>query len=232
MSNRAKVLGWRLAHACLPCGLYLAAARQQPQCHLCTEEDCRLQPSRQRPRASLTHLFCECPAYAEARGWLAATWVAVAATAPPPTSSPALLLGDQPSAWPAYPVAPGLQRLWTALRLCFLHGVWCVHKDLDPARHHSHAVVAHVVAALRCLLWAQFRMTALSDDLLDPLPTAVLNAQLKATKLADFKAAWAHRRVLCEVVEPAAGGAQLRVLVSLSGPVVAPAAPAAAGEEG
>ncbi|PNH00289.1 hypothetical protein TSOC_013936 [Tetrabaena socialis] len=126
----------------------------------------------------------------------------------------------------------GLQRLWTALRLCFLHGVWCVHKDLDPARHHSHAVVAHVVAALRCLLWAQFRMTALSDDLLDPLPTAILNAQLKATKLADFKAAWAHRRVLCEVVEPAAGGAQLRVLVSLSGPVVAPAAPAAAGEEG
>ncbi|PNH11964.1 hypothetical protein TSOC_001146 [Tetrabaena socialis] len=126
----------------------------------------------------------------------------------------------------------GLQRLWTTLRLCFIHGVWCVHKDLDPARHHSHAVVAHVVAALRCLLWPQFRMTALSDDLLDPLPTAILNAQLKATKLADFKAAWAHRRVLCEVVEPAAGGAQLRVLVSLSGPVVAPAAPAAAGEEG
>ncbi|PNH10095.1 hypothetical protein TSOC_003202 [Tetrabaena socialis] len=119
-----------------------------------------------------------------------------------------------------------------ALRLCFLHGVWCVHKDLDPARHHSHAVVAHVVAALRCLLWAQFRMTALSDDLLDPLPTAILNAQLKATKLAEFKAAWAHRRVLCEVVEPAAGGAQLRVLVSLSGPVVAPAAPAAAGAVG
>ncbi|PNH11683.1 Elongation factor Tu GTP-binding domain-containing protein 1, partial [Tetrabaena socialis] len=80
-------------------------------------------------------------------------------------------------------------------------------------RHHSHAVVAHVVAALRCLLWAQFRMTALSDDPLYPLPTAILNAQLKASKLADFKAAWAHRRVLCEVVEPAAGGAQLRVLV-------------------
>ncbi|PNH06592.1 hypothetical protein TSOC_007056, partial [Tetrabaena socialis] len=121
---------------------------------------------------------------------------------------------------------------WTALRLCSLHGVWCVHKDLDPARHHSHAVVTHVVVALRRLLWAQFRMTALSDDLLDPLPTAILIAQLKVSKLAEFKAAWAHRRVLCEVVEPAAGGAQLRVLVSLSGPVVAPAAPAAAGEEG
>ncbi|PNH10030.1 hypothetical protein TSOC_003293, partial [Tetrabaena socialis] len=52
-----------------------------------------------------------------------------------------------------------------------------------------------------------FRMTVLSDDLLDPLPTAILNAQLKATKLAEFKAAWAHRRVLCEVVEPAAGPA-------------------------
>ncbi|PNH03396.1 hypothetical protein TSOC_010541, partial [Tetrabaena socialis] len=115
-----------------------------------------------------------------------------------PGSDCALLLGDQPSAWPGYPSSPGRQQLWTVLRLCFLHAVWCVPMDRDRTAHHAHAGVAHTVAALRHLMWAQFRMTALSDALLEPLPTRLLSAQLKADRLADFSAVWAWRLVLCE----------------------------------
>ncbi|PNH00525.1 hypothetical protein TSOC_013648, partial [Tetrabaena socialis] len=211
--NRAKVLGWRLAHACLPCGLYVTKARQRFDGHLCCEEECREHSVGRRPRASLSHLFCECPLY---------------------TAAP-LLLGDQPSAWPGYPSSPGRQQLWTVLRLCFLHAVWCVHMDRDHTAHHAHAVVAHTVAALRHLMWAQFRMTALSDTLLEPLPTRLLSAQLKADRLADFSAVWAWRRVLCEVELPPAGAAEgprLRVFLSLAAPVPAPAAPAPAGPLG
>ncbi|PNH06961.1 Protein piccolo, partial [Tetrabaena socialis] len=77
----------------------------------------------------------------------------------------ALLLGDQPSAWPGYPSSPGRQQLWTVLRLCFLHAVWCVHMGRDRTAHHAHAVVAHTVAMLQHLMWAQFRMTALAASL-------------------------------------------------------------------
>ncbi|PNH06960.1 hypothetical protein TSOC_006627 [Tetrabaena socialis] len=227
--NRAKVLGWRLAHACLPCGLYVAKPRQRFDGHLCCEEECREHTVGRRPRASLSHLFCECPLYTAARAWLAATWEAITGTARPPLGCPALLLGDQPSAWPGYPSSPGRQQLWTVLRLCFLHAVWCVHMDRDRTAHHAHAVVAHTVAALRHLMWAQFRMTALSDALLEPLPTRLLSAQLKADRLADFSAVWAWRRVRCEVELPPAGAAEeprLRVFLSLAAPVPAPAAPA------
>ncbi|PNH05108.1 Transposon TX1 uncharacterized protein [Tetrabaena socialis] len=142
-----------------------------------------------------------------------------------------VVAGALPAAWQALLADP----LWTVLRLCFLHAVWCVHMDRDRTAHHAHAVVAHTVAALRHLMWAQFRMTALSDALLEPLPTRLLSAQLKADRLADFSAVWAWRRVLCEVELPPAGAAEgprLRVFLSLAAPVPAPAAPAPAGPLG
>ena len=155
------------------------------------------------------------PTYAAARQWLCSLWSAIAEGPGPPMSDVALLLGDCPLAWPAYPSSPGLRLLWTALRLSWLHALWCVHVDPDPAVHTSSAVVQRVVLELQRLMWAQFRMAALPDEVLAGLPQRVITAQLRPAKLAALSATWAHGGVLCRLEEAADGPPRLRVLLSL-----------------
>ena len=221
-SNRAKGLAYRLHHGRLACGLYLAAQQQRAQGHLCPNPSCAAQPGRRAPRDSLTHVFVACPTYAAARQWLCSLWSAIAEGPGPPMSDVALLLGDCPLAWPAYPSSPGLRLLWTALRLSWLHALWCVHVDPDPAVHTSSAVVQRVVLELQRLMWAQFRMAALPDEVLAGLPQRVITAQLRPAKLAALSATWAHGGVLCRLEEAADGPPRLRVLLSLGHPIPAP----------
>ena len=226
-SNRAKTLVWRLQHASLPCGLYLAAKGFQlpPSCPAPTCQEPA--PSQQQPPgATLTHLFVECPLYAAARTWLADLWTAVTGAAAPPLDSPELLLGDRPAAWAGYPSGSGLQSLWTALRATWLWAVWCHHRGGEPSPDPSAAVVAAVVMELRRLMWAHFRMAALPDDTLEGLPRSHITAQLKPAQLSSFEASWAHEGVLCEVVRGDDHVPHLRVHLSLTRPVVAPGAAA------
>ena len=222
-SNRAKTLAWRLQHACLPCGLYLAA-KGIGAAATCPAQDCQPSPQQQQHHATLTHLFVHCPAYGPARAWLADLWAAVAGTAAPPVDSPELMLGDRPTAWGTYPTASGLQLLWTALRATWLWAVWCQHRTVEPSPDPSAAVVSTVVLELRRLMWANFRMAALPADTLAGLPLSHITAQLKPSQLGAFEASWAHEGVLCEVERDANNVPNLRVRLSLTHPVAAPGA--------
>ena len=224
-SNRAKVLGWRLAHARLPCGLYLAAKQGRPgdQRHLCQHAPCRSLPARQRPRDSLSHVFLHCPAYQPARQWVHDVWVAVAGTAGPPISSSPLMLGDYPPAWPAYPASPALKALWQALRLSFLLALWSDSRAVGDRPRSAVAVVQATIREVQRLIGVQFRTAAMPAEVLDNLPTRLLNAQFRPSPLSEFKATWAHRDVLCRVTEDAASAPRLLLRLSPAHPVPVPA---------
>ena len=181
--------------------------------------------------ATLTHLFVTCPEYGPARAWLAALWVAIAGSPAPPLDLPELLLGDRPAAWPSYPDTPGLQTLWTALRATWLWAVWCQSRAVEPSPDPAAAVVAAVVAELRRLMWAHFRMAALPDDTLAGLPLSHITAQLQPAPLGAFEASWAHEGVLCRVARGVAGVPRLQVLLSSSHPVAAPGLAALLGPQ-
>ena len=230
-SNRAKVLGWRLQHASLPCGLYLAAKRGRPgeQRHLCGQPSCAQGPLQWRPRDSLSHIFLQCPAYEPARQWLHDLWVAVTGGPGPPVSCSWLMLGDLPAAWASYPRSAGLAALWQTLRLTLLHAIWTAHSAADVTSRSAAMVVQQSVGELQRLMRSQFRMAALSDDTLNSLPTRMLTAELRATPLEAFKAAWAHGGVLCCVDEPPGLPPLLRLHLSLGCPVLAPTGMASQG---
>jgi hypothetical protein len=136
------------------------------------------------------------------------------------------MLGDYPGAWPGYPKEACAQQLWTALRLTLLHAVWCAHQgELEAEEGEgagAAAAVKHAVAELRRLVTTQYHMAALDDYTLDGLPTRLLTAELKQGPMERFKAVWAHREVLCRVVEAEGQAPRLQLLLSLSHPVPAP----------
>lgn len=234
--NRAKVLGWRLAHARLPCGLYLATKRgpgtgpSGPR-HLCAAPSCAQLAGRGRPRDSLTHAFLACPAMAPARQWLGQLWAAISGGQEPPLDDAAVMLGDHPTAWEQHPAradggqSTGQVRLWGAVRLTFLLAMWCAHQTGDPQERTARAVVQATVQELQQRMREQFATAALPDGILDSLPIQLLSADLQQTKLADFTAVWAHRGVLC-TVEQAAGNSppSLNIKLSMAHPVPAPVA--------
>jgi hypothetical protein len=220
-SNRAKGLVWRLQHARLPCGVYLAA-KGRPGRALCPASPCS--GAAQPCPATLTHIFTACPVYTGARAWLSDLWVAIVGTPAPPLSDAALVLGDWPDAWPAYPAGPGLQALWTTLRSTWLWAVWCHYLDAAPDTAPSATVVASVVGELQRLMWAHFSMAALSDETLSGLPRTHITAQLQPTRLDAFEATWAHEGVLCTVHRVEGSAPRLQVHLSLVSPVLAPSA--------
>jgi hypothetical protein len=189
---------------------------------------CRASASQaEAPAASLTHLFLECPAYAQARQWLVDLWAAISpGDVAPPVTSAALMLGDCRAAWPSYPLGLcSLALLWTTLRVTFLAAIWRAYYSRELEQQTSAAVVREVVGRLREVIAVRFRWAVLSADTLTALPTAFLSSQLRPTGLAAFKRAWAERGVLCSVEEPAEGGGdppRLRLWLSLTAPVAAP----------
>jgi hypothetical protein len=179
-----------------------------------------------QPRDSITHLFLHCPEYQPARTWLQQIWEAVEGRGGhgPPTSNAALMLADQPEAWPDYPTDKGLQHLWGALRLLFLHALWCVHTAKETARQGSRAVALQVVTEAARLMRCQWRMAALADDTLAALPRRLLTVQLQSAPLEDFMGSWAARGILAEVVGGGEEGASrsMRVRLSETWPVALP----------
>jgi hypothetical protein len=131
------------------------------------------------------------------------------------------MLADQPDAWADYP-AGSLNRLWCALRITFLHALWLVHWSLPVHERSAAAVVSLAVAELQRLILNQWRCAGDLPGTLEALPTSLLTAQVRAGRVEDFQAVWAHRGVLCQVLERASGGQQLDLLLSLRHPVSAP----------
>ena len=220
-SRNAKALVYRLQHGCLPCGLYrarfIAGTRRRRE----GEEGGGAGPSQEGRRegltprcphpacgqqvpqawASLTHVFLECPAYAQAREWLTNLWGRVAPqAAPPPVHSAALMLGDQPSAWEAYPTG-SLALLWTTLRATFLHAVWSAYYSREPEAQTSEHVVREVITELRRLMRLRFIAATLTPEALAALPTQLLTAQLKPAKMESFVGVWTANGALCTVDE-------------------------------
>lgn len=149
----------------------------------------------------------------------------------------AVLLADCPAAWPEYPAGKPLQRLWAALRLAWVHALWCVHVadssglapdgTLLPPRRDSNAVVASVVRYLRERIRIAFCTCDLEASVLDRAPDSALRSPLRATPVAEFRAVWAAGGgVLCDVgVDVVTGRQQLDIRLTLLHPVAAPLAP-------
>lgn len=224
--NRAKVLGWRLAHGRLPTGLYFAAKRGLSRAHggdrhLCQHSTCLQQrPPQRRPLDSLSHVFLACPSFAPARQWFAGLWSAVSGGPPPPVDNAALMLGDMPDAWQHHPAPTdnaeggGKVRLWNAVRLTFLFALWCAHQDPEPGARTARAVVTHTIEELQRLMWAQFRVAAASEEDINALPTSLLTADLKPGSMELFEECWALNDSLCTVDKGANGRATLRMRLS------------------
>ncbi|MCA3501138.1 MAG: hypothetical protein IOC98_14125, partial [Rhodobacter sp.] len=204
-SNREKSFAWRLAHGRLACGQYLAAKLgpgRGASCsrHLCQMPSCAAVRSG-RPQASISHILLQCPAFEEARAWLAELWVQVAGGSPPPTGSLPLMLGDADDGWADHPCRQpgGLHKLWSALRLVFLHCLWSCYTTQEWRGSPSATVAGAVVAALRRRIRSHFAMAAMPPALLNALPRHLFTAQLRPAALDDFESVWAHGQVLCTV---------------------------------
>ncbi|PNW69773.1 hypothetical protein CHLRE_21g753147v5 [Chlamydomonas reinhardtii] len=206
-SRGAKVLVYRLQHAYLPCGLYRAGKGIRPRVTTgcgglgahCPHPACG--PPGPRAWASLTHIFLECPAYAQARTWLQQLWACVAPqAAAPPVTDAGFMLGDRMGMWASGPRGAGAL-LWSTLRATFLYAVWCAYWSREPAKQTSEHVVREVVSELRRVMQLRFTAATLTPETLSALPTQLLTAQLKAAKLEHFVAIWSAGGALCEVEE-------------------------------
>jgi hypothetical protein len=134
------------------------------------------------------------------------------------------MLGDMPAAWQEHPTNEGANgegkvRLWNAVRLTFLFALWCARQDPEPAARTSRAVVEGTIEALQSLMWAQFKVAAVSEDDINALPTSLLTADLKEGSLELFTECWALNDTLCIIDKEASGRATLRMRLSRSHPV-------------
>ncbi len=236
--NRAKVCLWRLMHARLPVGLYLAAKRPaaaREQRHLCPA--CRAGPHAEdgawcRPLDSISHLFLQCPRYAAARVWLQRLWAAVGGeeTSEPPVDNAACLLAGQPSAWAKHPTVITQARLWHTFRALFVHALWCAARSKDPEQQTARAVCLAFVEEARRLMRCQWSTAAQHSDTLDALPTSLLTTWVRPDKAEDlFIGTWTWGNVLCRVCrQPGMAPDTLDIRLSASHPVPVPPSDAAA----
>ena len=145
-----------------------------------------------------------------------------------------LLLGDSRSAWQP---PRGMEHLWTALRVAYVHSVWQLRcrRSLMGRAFTAAGVCAAVVAALKEAIQRDWARATQSLVKLSGACPEWFRGRSPALSLSDFRARWAVRGVLCTVLggeeEGRDGDApppRLTLHFSLAHPVPAPAAPAAA----
>ena len=240
-----KCFAVRLLHACLPCHAMHAslqgirvtsmrAGRPFAACRCCSGKDAR----GRYVFETYTHLFCGCPAFSGAKGWLQDLWESISGSRPPDTA--AAIVADAPDAWPAGQRPVGDQLLlWQALRLSLLFNIWAARCSDDPEQRSSRAVVAATVAAVRGEVQMQFHRTYQRSALLRALPAAVFSRQQQRPPTANLGIwlcpAIASVTTAAQQQQPAAGQPpppppvrRLTLHLTLQHPVPAP--PAAPGE--
>jgi hypothetical protein len=211
----AHATAFRVLHGCLYVAGFLCHIRVVPPAQACC-----VHPACHECLDDLLHVLFECPVVAPAAAWVCSLFAAVSGEQPPPVD-PQVLLADDQAVW--HPHRPALQHLWTNLRVAYLHAVWVLYcKRHFSAQPFSAATVCGVVvSALKAAIWRDWKRAMLDLTKLDGTYAAWFRGRTPALQLADFKARWAHRSVLCAVGD-GAGGARLTVHLSLHAPVPAP----------
>jgi hypothetical protein len=245
--NDVKSFGLRLLHAALPCyamhafvqnigsGSRRPDGRPFAACRCCSGKG----PGGRHALETYTHLFCECPVFADAKGWLLDVWQDISGVRPPDTA--AALVADEPEAWPSgdRPGAGDRMLLWQALRLTLLFNIWAARCSDDPAQRSSRAVVKRTVDTLRDTVVQHFHRTYHRTTLLRCLPKACFARQQQKPSAANLRV-WLVPAIASVHVDRAALHEQLhqeqrdphrlepqrlQLHLSMTHPVQAPAAP-------
>lgn len=255
VTNAVKCFCVRLMHAALPCRAMMAFKFQWGR-DRATCACCRPSPAAQGgaiPLETYTHIFFECPAFAGAKDWLLDLWAHISGCRPPDTA--AVIVADEPGAWPADQQPQGDRALlWQALRLTLLRHIWAARCSGDPQQQHAHAVVSATISFVRAEIQQQYNCAFLRDQLMRVLPARSVRQQQQRFSVrqplqqqqqqrppADRLSMWLHPAIASIAAGPtpaargAAGpGAPQRLLrpsqhltlhLSLVHPVPAPPAP-------
>jgi exonuclease III len=240
-----RVTAWRLMHATLGCGAYLAHARTREARRVGTSAPalgvaeararCKAPccspppgaPPHSAPLETASHAFLTCPDVVEAIEWMRATWAALAGIDPGLVPSDAeVLLADNLGAWEEAPVGKPAQRLWTRLRVATLGAIWQARCERDAnglqpgtslARHAATLALASVEKAIR-RDWA--RAVDVAPSNLPSFCAAWFRGIDLAISLQAFEERWAEPGYFCEVHEEAGHQPTLEIL--LGGPLCPP----------
>jgi len=217
-----RATAWRIMHATLACKGFAMSRRTNDTGFaraLCSATPCHSS----RQVETLTHLFIDCPSVQPALRWLLDVWHAASGIRLQP--DPAIVLADDPVAWPGGTL-PGAQvmQVWTRLRTAYLHAVWMARDSLghDDPSAHAAAVAAEVVVGLGDQMRGDwFRVTG---DI--RTATSVCGSWFRgrdpAIRRELFEQRWTLGGALCRLQ-----GESMTVLFSTSHPVQAPLAAAA-----
>lgn len=211
-------LAVRVLHGSLYVGAFLCHIRVLPPAAAhCSHPGC--EPS--RLLEGLQHAFVECPAVAAAAQWVCAVYGVVAGgVAPPP--SPSVLLADDGVDWA--PDAP-LQRLWTHLRVSYLHAVWQMRarRSLAGKVFGPADVCGATVAAVRGAIQRDWVRATSDLRRLGGVYAEWFRGRDASITVEEFEDRWARGGVLCRVEGGGdAAWPRLQLRFSLSLPVPAP----------
>ena len=203
---------YRILHGSLYVGALLCHVHVVPR-----DQACCTHPACEGVLETLSHAFLLCPAVAPAAEWVCQVFGAVVGCAPPPATARTLLAGV---GW----VPPRAGHVWLALRAAFLHTVWQLRcrRSLAGLPLSAPGVCAGVVAAVTTSIRRDWARATKDLVKLSGACPEWFRGRSPALTLAQFKARWAHRHVLCRVGGGEDERRELELRFSLSHPVPAP----------
>jgi hypothetical protein len=211
---------WRVLHGVLYCGAFRARLDDR----LPARAACCMCPGCEGHLDTLSHSFVTCPAVGPAADWLLALWGAVAGQ--PPLKDARVLLADDDRVWRPEVGGACLWPLWSAMRVLYLHAVWCCRtgQRLRGAPFGARQVVGMLVALLRKHIqqdWARALRAPVSEP--DLQAHWVRGGYGQAWTVQRFRDKWCLGDVLARVDGQPDGSHLVHVRLSMAHPVVAPA---------
>ena len=219
VSNRVKVLGYRLLHAALPCLAMHAHMQNWAAGRAC----CPNCPgahgtTRSRPAETYTHVFCECPVYRPVMLWLLDTYAALQGVRPP--EDPRVIIADELCHWPEAPAPGDAMQLWQGLRLIVLFQIWEARCSKDSSQRSPSAVARAAVTALRHEISLQFQRSRRRALMTQHLPARVLDMR-RLEPRGDSLSVWLQSG-LCSTSIRADGMEDLHLQLTEAWPVAVP----------
>ena len=231
---------WRVQHARLGCGAFLAHTRSggarraglsasalgvPAETARCKASCCSglAEPSLE----SISHALLFCPEVAPAIVWLRETWAALANVDPSSVpSSAAVLLADNIDSWKGGPAGKQAQQLWSRLRVAVLGAIWQARCERDEgslqpgvslARRAASLALDSVGGGLR-RDWDRVAQAQPAD--LPPVCAAWFRGFDLALPLKKFEQVWATPPIFCQMKEEA--GLPPALEIFLGGPACPP----------